>query len=853
MHNIETIVQPQGWKVHISATPSIAKAVLEAVLPIFAKQSVTFKFLSDMQVVRWSVNKNWPRSSCGKFLTIYPRTDDELKEVIEQCYVATQDLVGPYILTDRPYKNSKVIFYRYGTNTLEHSVGTFGERLYAFRAPDGQTIPDRRFPYYFQPTWVQDPFGSPAADVQPAYEVLLNKRYRILKALKHSGDGGVYSGIDNLTGDEVIVHEARPMGASENPGNAMQALIRIATHLKKLEGTGIAPKFLALFSQGHHMFLVQERLYADSLWGHASNTVFQNNSSPLILFERIRRSIRSLFDSLSILHSYNIYHRDLTKSNVLISRDTYKVHFIDWEFAFDASSEFSHVFGFTEGYTSPGQLNNDPPSSADDIYSAGALVLDMLIVMATGFGLNREGILNALTMSLADLGLPPGFADLVRGMTAMPSEARLTLEEARAILDGLPEPIDLHNAPDPLFRLTSGMPAGNVPDIILSFDSDIQNAVAGVVTFINNHADLGRRDRLWPASAEVFATNSLSIQHGAAGIAYALLRIAGKIPEPAVKWIRERLSDTIMPFGFYRGSGGVAMFLCEAGLYQEAEDLLNDPPDQTSLYSGSGLYYGAAGWGYANLVCAIHLGKQKYLDRAISCAEVLIARVETDEAGAYWTSHNQIPLGLGEGPSGVALFLTYLYSVVQRERYIELAARAIDYDVAHMYWIGNLGVLWHKHGAPDNAAKSPHVAHGSCGVASAALRLYAMSGHERFRIFAERMFESLATRYTNKLWQDYGRAGFCEYFVDCYHYLGSNESLRRARYIAESILPHAVIRDGGVAFAGSDLSRYSCDFGMGSAGIALALQRVISPTLNRPFFYDDLLGRQRCHDLKSSI
>lgn len=823
----------------MSANPNTAERTLAAVTQILADTHIAFKFLSDMWVVNASVNKNWPRSAVGKFITIYTQDDREFSCILERCYKATAGLIGPYILTDRPYRDSRVVFYRYGGNVFGSTVGAAGQRIHTIQDPDGAPVLDRRLPAYAPPEWVRDPVSSSPFRVELVGPVVLNDRYAVTRALKHSADGSVYEGMDAATGSKVIIREARPMGGPEWPGSAALAIIRIEGILQKLRGTGTAPDLIDVFSKDDHRFLVQEMLDGDSVWGYTCNTMF-SGAGPDVIFGELQRTMLEILNSVELIHDRGILHRDLTKTNILISK-LGKVHFIDWEFGYDQNAGHACPFGFTEGYSSPAQMLHEVPSPADDIYSIGCVLVDLLTVFATGLRLNRSGVLSALRLTLRDLALPEELATLIDNLICEDPQKRFTIFEARAFLSKISSPAHGSSARDPLFRLSAGFDPESCPEVELNFERSIASAVQGVLGYLLYNAQVESSDRLWPPPAELFFTNAVSVQYGAAGIAQFIRRTNGEVPTPILDWIERQLRAKAVPDGLYLGRGGVSLVLWEAGRAQEAERLLEAEADMEALYEESGLYYGAAGWGYANLVMGIRLGREDFIDRAVTTARHLIATAIESDKGLCWPTKKKTFLGLGRGPSGVALFLTYLNTVRPDSRYLEIAARSIDFDLAHVERVGKIVLLWHHAGAPVNAPKSPHMLYGSAGVATAALRVYALTGDDRFRMFCEEVADSLATRYTNKLWQDHGRAGYCEYLLDAYRFLENPEYLRRARYVAESILPHAVERDNGVIFPGSELRRFSCDFGTGTAGIASALSRVLDPVASRPLFFDELI------------
>ncbi len=178
----------QGWKIHVSSTVSNAKDVLKAVVPILVTRYVDFKFALDEAVLSMMNNKRWVRQGAGKFITIYPRNHDEFVSLIEELYQATKRFEGPYILSDRRYKDSRVIFYRYGGISSYTVLNVKGERVPMMISPSGENVPDIRRPYFYVPEWTKDPFqdspsGEPIKEEKPSSVILKDGRYIVKSAI----------------------------------------------------------------------------------------------------------------------------------------------------------------------------------------------------------------------------------------------------------------------------------------------------------------------------------------------------------------------------------------------------------------------------------------------------------------------------------------------------------------------------------------------------------------------------------------------------------------------------------------------------------------------------------------------
>lgn len=157
-HPPEKRVPGGGFKMHLSTTHESAREMLQAIVPIVVEEGASFKVLVDERILDFSNSTFWGRGACGKFITIYPADVEALKRLMERVHDATRDLRGPYILSDRRYKESKVLFYRYGAFRRAQRVNVYGEPIALVQSADGKMIPDYRLPYFALPEGVDDPF-----------------------------------------------------------------------------------------------------------------------------------------------------------------------------------------------------------------------------------------------------------------------------------------------------------------------------------------------------------------------------------------------------------------------------------------------------------------------------------------------------------------------------------------------------------------------------------------------------------------------------------------------------------------------------------------------------------------------
>lgn len=246
----------QGWKIHISATHTNCEEILRTVAKICLQMGTPFKFNLDRWLVLHSTHKGWPRQASGKFVTIYPLNDQHFRALIDALYLSLQHCVGPYILSDKRYKDARVLYYRYGGIDGAQILTSSGDQQPMLVSPNGELVPDVRMPYWSPPPWVVDPFEE--ANGEASEPTLKDGRYRIEGALAFSVTGGVYLALDQTTGDSVVIKEARPAtGVDENGTDAVDRLRKEYRLLQKLHHTGITPRPLICSMIGKTCFLLR--------------------------------------------------------------------------------------------------------------------------------------------------------------------------------------------------------------------------------------------------------------------------------------------------------------------------------------------------------------------------------------------------------------------------------------------------------------------------------------------------------------------------------------------------------------------------------------------------------------------
>lgn len=89
------VPRPQGWKLHLSATLASAQPVLARSLPELLEARCAFKFLSTIELVEAFNARTMSRAMSGKFITIYPQSDEQAVRLADVLHQVTAGFAGP--------------------------------------------------------------------------------------------------------------------------------------------------------------------------------------------------------------------------------------------------------------------------------------------------------------------------------------------------------------------------------------------------------------------------------------------------------------------------------------------------------------------------------------------------------------------------------------------------------------------------------------------------------------------------------------------------------------------------------------------------------------------------------------
>ncbi|WP_033823504.1 class III lanthionine synthetase LanKC [Kitasatospora sp. MBT63] len=781
----------QGWKIHVSTVPDRAEPVLATARAFCEARRIPYKFIRSARILTNRNSKYGDRSSSGKFITVYPRDEQQFTTVLTELGELLDGEPGPYILSDLRWRNGP-LYVRYGGFVLRTTTDARGRRIPCIEDPDGRLVPDRRGPGFHPPAWVTLP---PCLDEAVAARTAGTGRglpFTVRRALHFSNGGGVYEATELATGRTVLVKEARPLAGLDAQGtDAVTRLEQERRALKTLAGIQAIPELID-YRRGHeHYYLTRELVdgTALNLGGGTANpwtdgTLDDRNARrytawALGILDQIEQTIDAM-------HDRGVVFGDLHPGNILVRPDG-TIAFIDLETATPITAAAPQVIG-VPGFRAPHHYRG----AALDRYALGCLRMALFAPMTALLDHAPHEPDRLLSLIAARFPVPDDFEQQVRrdldaGQQTGPTPTRPAPAEP-------PAP---SAAAWPTLRdaITGGILGSATPD---------------------------RTDRLYPGDIEQFTTSGggAAFAHGAAGVLWTLAEAGTDIPDAHIRWLDDAAhtmaTAAVTPgprLGFYDGLAGIAFTLQRLGRTDHAHDLLEHVATSRLDHLDHTLAAGRAGIGLTLLHFARTTGDRELLTRARELGDQLAAGITgiTDSTGPARP-------GLLHGHSGTALLLLRLAEDTGDRSLLPAAADALHHDLTELGLTGP-----GERSAPPRSM--PYLGIGSAGPAMIADRLLPHLPDPRLTSALERGRTALTTEFHPRAGLFTGRAGLVLALRQLNR--GTPDDTQALRRHLAAFNWHAVHTGRHTEFLGAHFLRRSNDLGTGSAGVLLALDAAL--------------------------
>ena len=309
-----------GYKIHISATFLNYKEIFHLVYPVLMDAGVTFKYIEKDDDIISNFSEHENPAESGKYFTIYPKSRQNCLELLELLYsIIPNDYPGIYILSDRSYKDSQTIFYRYGF--FKHPDEYLKDGVPTLIGPQGEIWQDYQKPYFDLPSWIEDLQEAPIF-----HESDMAKKYEITQLLRQANGGNIYRAKCIDSQKSVIIKEVRPNIVVF--GNVDKKQLRENEYQcsKYLSGSNFTPQPLNHVKEWINDYYVYEAIEGHSLreyTDHLSMFSF-DSSTPKRNIEKFRlflRTAKELLELVQYFHQHNIVLNDIHADNFIRDKD----------------------------------------------------------------------------------------------------------------------------------------------------------------------------------------------------------------------------------------------------------------------------------------------------------------------------------------------------------------------------------------------------------------------------------------------------------------------------------------------------------------------------------------------------
>lgn len=845
VYHEHTIIPEQGWKLHVSASVASAEEVLRRAVPVLLEEAATFKTAASFEMLDILNQGFGGETQVGKFITVYPVDDAQAVRLAVALDEATRGLRGPSIPSDRVLRAGSLVYYRYGSFGDRYVQTPLGEMSPAIATPDGELVPDRRATVYRAPEWVSDPFeAAGVTGAVPDLNPLVGDRYLIVATIYNSPRSAIYIAADLEGSRHCVLKRARRNTSIGLSGwDACDYLRNEAAVLARLAPDPRFPEPYDLLEHDGDLFLAMEDIEGVTLEHYVCELAIQCRFVPC---EQIVVWARELAGMLDTIHRKGLIYRDLKSPNILVTPQKH-LRLLDFDIACDPTVEQQFFSGGTRGYMSPEQhTGTQPPAATADVYGLGALMYFMATRVEPSQAPRPFALLER-PVTLLNPAVSPALADLIARCLDPDPARRFPSMQA---LDAALAAIQAHASVAPAAFGTEPQSLSEAETMhhYRMLAKRLGDTICAAAQPAPNGPGLA-----WSSSHPLGAgVRSLDINTGNAGTLLALAEIVGAYGEPAHRRVLEaaahwlssapRTGKQPLP-GLYVGEAGIGAALLRAGQVLGDTALIAAAAECGRLIAGlpfasPDLFNGTAGRLRFHLWLWDATGEHEHLNHAISAGRRLVAMAEDAGDGAVqWTIppgydglSDKAYLGYAHGAAGIAGALLELYEVTGDEDIFAVArgaARWLARQAVPVLEDGS-GLNWPA--VEGQVPASPFWCHGAAGIGNFFLHAAQHDLVPEASELAQRAARAVArgARWVGPT-QCHGLAGNIEFLLNIAQITGDRAYLTEAYALARLLEAFASEQNGMLRFPSESPQKFTPDYMVGYAGVAVCLLRLGDP------------------------
>lgn len=566
------------------------------------------------------------------------------------------------------------------------------------------------------------------------------------------------------------------------------------------------PRLMGTFAEGGNYYLVIEHIKGKPFYKICYENKKDLRQSILNgnkLGIRIIDYLIQIADILDILHQQKIVHRDATANNFMITPDG-RVTVIDMELGFSVKNNFplpAFQLG-THGYMSPQQEATEAPTTAEDIFALGAMILLAWTTISPNKITNEP--FDILASKIQFLIPDRKVADVVHQCLHPEAGKRPDSRTVKQVLE--------QYKIDQLKRTKRAI----YQPIIYSKEqilNTVQNFIDTLATPLfadtekgwfadtmkqKPEADKHKLQKMWYAS----------FNRGDSGIIYMLsqgkksgMDITAVMPvvQKGLNRIKEKYIDRLeyKKPGLHFGCDGIAAALATAikhdlieptQMHLEWIDRLLEKEEQSL-----GIIGGLAGQGLANIIARPFISPHTVNDRLKRYAQHLMEKQEKEGNWVHGYTRQKftklkIPKttkGFAEGMAGYLYFLFEYAHIFQDSQSLSSAEEGLQWMMKKAI-NKNDNIQWQS---SKNRELKLWWAEGTAGIALTFIKAYQITGNPDYKQYATTaLFSIPALVIDSNIGQYNGLSGLGEVYLEAWRVFKKEHWLERAGWIAQVIM-----------------------------------------------------------------
>jgi serine/threonine protein kinase len=564
------------------------------------------------------------------------------------------------------------------------------------------------------------------------------------------------------------------------------------------------PRLLGHFEENGNYYLVIERIKGKPLYkvcreknGELREGLITGTSTGLTFMNYLIQIV----DLLNTLHKHHVVHRDATSNNFIIMPNG-KVAVIDMELSYSLQQQApAPPFQLgTYGYMSPEQLKTETPTIKEDVFSAGAVLLQVW----TGISPSKltDTPLESLRKKVHFFIPDKAVADIIIQCLHPDAEQRPVLSRVYDVLVQYKDDL----------RKKNRRPATN--SLVYSraqIQQTIQQAIGTLATPLLADKKKGwfsedQKSELNLDKSKINKAWYTSFSRGAAGVIYLLSKAhymgfdtSASVPhiQTAMKLIETKYIQRIENASpsLHYGASGIAAPLASSirdGLIEPQKDYFEWIKlllirDNENL----GYINGIAGQGMAQWLCYDFLQSETIKKNLDNYVRLLLQNQQKDGSWIYKEveGKQKTKQGFANGASGIIYFLLEYANRYQNEQALASAEAGLNWLIKRSTLQGD-AIKWRN---SANKELMHWWSEGTSGIALAFIKAYACSDNptdkQRYKQYATgALLNHPKQELDNNLSQLQGLSGLGEIYLEAYKVFQEQEWLEKANWIAQVIM-----------------------------------------------------------------